>query len=223
MEKSPSSPLRNKFAAACAAVLIIQAGLFYSASRGENMPPLTLPLSSIPAMFGSWTLIQESPVEDDVQEVLKADDLLNRTYKSDIGAANLFIAFFKSQRYGQAPHSPKNCLPGSGWQPSESGTVDVAVPGGSINVNHYLVAKGDNESLVLYWYQSQGRVVADVFAAKFWLVADSTRKHRSDAALVRVVVPVYPGDKTEQRAKAEKTAVSFVTAAYPVISNYLPR
>jgi EpsI family protein len=222
MEKSPSSPLRNKFAAACAAVLIIQAGLFYSASRGENVP-LSLPLSSIPDVIGSWHLAQESPVEQDVQDVLKADDLMNRTYVSDAGAANLFIAFFKSQRYGQAPHSPKNCLPGSGWQPSESGAVDIAVPGGSINVNHYLVAKGESESLVLYWYQSQGRVVADEFAAKFWLVADSIQKHRSDAALVRIVVPVYPGDKTEQRAKAEKTAAAFVAAAYPVISSYLPR
>jgi EpsI family protein len=222
MEKSTSFPLRNKFATACAAVLIIQAGLFYSASRGENTP-LSLPLSSLPTVIGSWHMAQESPVEQDVQDVLKADDLLNRTYASDIGAANLFIAFFKSQRYGQAPHSPKNCLPGSGWQPSESGAVDIAVPGGSINVNHYLVAMGENESLVLYWYQSQGRVVADEFAAKFWLVADSIQKHRSDAALVRVVVPVYPGDKTEQRAKADKTAASFVAAAYPVISGYLPR
>jgi|SRR5579862_2915102 len=222
MEKSHTSPLRNKVAAACAAVLVIQAVLFYSASRGENTP-LSLPLSSIPALMSSWHLAQESPVEADVQDVLKADDLLNRTYVSDMGAANLFIAFFKSQRYGQAPHSPKNCLPGSGWQPSESGAVDIAVPGGSINVNHYLVAKGESESLVLYWYQSQGRVVADEFAAKFWLVADSIRKHRSDAALVRIVVPVYPGDKTEQRAKAEKTAAAFVATAYPVISSYLPR
>ena len=66
-------------------------------------------------------------------------------------------------------------------------------------------------------------MVADEFAAKFWLVADSIRKHRSDAALVRIVVPVYPGDKTEQRAKAEKTAAAFVATAYPVISSYLPR
>src|SRR5438132_1348498 len=127
MEKKPSSPLRSKFATAGAVVLILQAVLFYSASRGENTP-MAAPLSSIPALIGSWHLFQESPVEQDVQDVLKADDLLNRTYVSDSGGANLFIAFFKSQRYGQAPHSPKNCLPGSGWQPSESGAVDIAVP-----------------------------------------------------------------------------------------------
>jgi EpsI family protein len=216
-------PFNNKFASAAAVVLLAQAGLFYSASRGENTPIAT-PLAAIPAVMGSWHLVQESPVEPEVQEVLKADDLLNRTYAGAGGGANLFIAFFRSQRYGQAPHSPKNCLPGSGWQPSESDARDIAVPGGSIHVNHYLVSRGENESLVLYWYQSQGRVVADEFAAKFYLVSDSIRKHRSDAALVRIVVPVYPdADKTAARARAEQTAADFVASAFPVVSAYLPR
>ena len=222
MEKNRNSLLRSKFARAGAVVLIAQAALFYSASRGEKVP-VSVPLQAIPVNFGAWHMVQEGAVEKEVQDVLKADDLLNRTYATDQGAANLFVAFFRSQRYGQAPHSPKNCLPGSGWQPSESGAIDIPVAGGTINVNHYLVARGENESLVLYWYQSQGRVVADEFAAKFYLVSDSIRKHRSDAALVRVVVPIYPGDKATERAKAEKTAAEFVTAAYPVVSAYLPK
>jgi EpsI family protein len=222
MEKKPNSPLRSKFASAAALVLIAQAALFYSASSGEKTPN-TVPLLAIPTAIGNWHMVQEGAVEKEVQDVLKADDLLNRTYANGGTPANLFIAFFKSQRYGQAPHSPKNCLPGSGWQPSESGTINVAVPGGTINVNHYLVARGDNESLVLYWYQSQGRVVADEFAAKFYLVSDSIRKHRSDAALVRVVVPIMPGpDKAAARATAEKAAADFVTASFPVVSGYLP-
>ena len=222
MQKNPSSPLRSKFAGAAAFVLVAQAVLFYSASSGEKTP-ISMPLATIPTTLGSWNMVQEGVVEKEVQEVLKADDLLNRTYASAGVPANLFVAFFKSQRYGQAPHSPKNCLPGSGWQPSESGSKDVAVPAGTINVNHYLVARGDNESLVLYWYQSQGRVVADEFAAKFYLVSDSIRKHRSDAALVRVVVPIPTGeDKAAARAVAEKAAAEFVSAAYPVISAHLP-
>ena len=214
--------MRNKFATAAAIVLLAQSALFYSASRGEKVPA-SVPLAAIPATIGEWRLAQEGAVEKEVQDVLKADDLLNRTYAREQNAANLFIASFRSQRYGQAPHSPKNCLPGAGWQPSESGTIDIPVQGGSINVNHYLVARGDNQSLVLYWYQSQGRVVADEFAAKFYLVSDSIRKHRSDAALVRIVVPIYPGDKEAERARAEKTAADFVTAVYPVVSEYLPK
>jgi EpsI family protein len=108
----------------------------------------------------------------------------------------LFIAFFKTQRYGQAPHSPKNCLPGNGYEPIESGPITVAVPGRAepIRINRYLTARGDEKSVTLYWYQSHDRVIAGEFAAKFWLIADSIRYHRSDTSLVKIVVPVRDGD-----------------------------
>jgi len=145
---------------------------------------------------------------------------MTRDYRGPEGDANLFIAYFKTQRQGQSPHSPKNCLPGSGYQPSESGRIDVPVAGGSININRYVVSRGEDESVVMYWYQSQGRVIADEFAAKFYLIADSIRHHRSDTSLVRVVVPV-----TEHmtREKASQTAIDFVQAAYPAVSAWLPR
>ena len=52
-------------------------------------------------------------------DVLRADDTLNRIYRLRAASSYLFIAYFKTQRYGQSPHSPKNCLPGSGWEPVE--------------------------------------------------------------------------------------------------------
>src|SRR6185437_11824688 len=134
--------------------------------------------------------------------------------------ANLFIAYFKTQRAGAAPHSPRNCLPGSGWEPvaDESGRIDVPVGAQSIHINKYVVANGDNESVVLYWYQSQGRVIADEFAAKFFLIEDSIRRHRSDTALVRVVVPVTLNNST----LASQQATGFVQAFYPVVDSWLP-
>jgi EpsI family protein len=208
---------RNKFALVLTVVLLIQIGLFYSASRGEK-PLDAAPLSALPTTSGTWVTAQESEIDADTREILKADDTLQRWYVSPEGGASLFVAFFKSQRSGQSPHSPKNCLPGSGWQPSESGTIDIPTSAGTIRVNHYVVAKGDNQSLVLYWYQSHGRVIADEFAAKFYLVADSIREHRSDTALVRIVVPIPPG----RNAQAEKIGTDFAKTIYPTVLNYLP-
>jgi len=161
-------------------------------------------------------------IDQETQDILKADDTLTRWYTSPEGGANLFIAFFKTQRQGQSPHSPKNCLPGTGWQPSETGRIDVPIEGadgGSIHINQYVVAKGSAQDVVLYWYQTQGRVIADEFAAKFYLISDSIRHHRSDTALVRVVVPI-PQDRTKQ---AEQVGTDFVKAFYPVVKAYLPR
>ena len=129
------------------------------------------------------------------------------------------IAFFRTQRYGQSPHSPKNCLPGSGWQPVEDTKVPVDVPGRNapIIVNKYVIAKGNEQSVVMYWYQSHNRVIAGEFAAKFWLIADAIRYSRSDTALVRVIVPV-----SSNREAAETAAVSFVRAVYPDVVRQFP-
>ena len=213
-----NSLIQSKFVRILTLIFAVQTALFYSASRGERAP-VAPPLSAFPSAAGSWTLQQEGVIEQAELDVLKADDIMTRWYTGPQGGANLFVAYFRSQRTGQSPHSPKNCLPGSGWQPSESGRVDVATPAGTIHINRYVVARGDNQSLVYYWYQSQGRVIADEFAAKFYLINDSIRKHRSDTALVRVVVPVAPGGI----AIAEKTGQDFVKTFYPVVKNYLPQ
>lgn len=210
--------LRSNYVRLLTLVLIVQAVLFYSASHGEATP-LASPLSAFPRTVGDYRLAQEGFVDQETLDVLRADDTLSRTYAGPIGGANLFIAYFKTQRQGQSPHSPKNCLPGAGYQQEVNGKIDVHLPGETININHFVVSKGGNKSIVLYWYQSQGRVIADEFAAKFYLIADSIRKHRSDTALVRVVVGVPPG--ADQQAEA--VALDFVKAAYPAVKAYLPQ
>ena len=214
-----NSLLHNKYLRFLTLVVVVQAVLFYSASGSESTP-LPSPLKDFPKVFGSWTMHDEGAVDAETLAILRADDTMTRDYRGPEGDANLFIAYFKTQRQGQSPHSPKNCLPGSGYQPSESGRIDVPVAGGSININRYVVSRGEDESVVMYWYQSQGRVIADEFAAKFYLIADSIRHHRSDTSLVRVVVPVTEHMTTE---KASQTAIDFVQAAYPAVSAWLPR
>lgn len=205
-----------------ALVLLIQAVAYYAvASRSDRVPSIQ-PLSNFPSTVAGWRQVRDTPLEKEVQDVLKADDTLNRFYVNpqQTNSASLFIAFFKTQRYGQAPHSPKNCLPGSGWQPTEDSKLPISIPGRPepIVVNKYVIARGDMKSLVLYWYQSRSRVIAGEFAAKFWLVADAVRHRRSDTALVRVIVPVE-----KETDVAENTAVEFVRAAYPDIIGALPQ
>ena len=50
--------------------------------------------------------------------------------------------------------------------------------------------KGLDKQLVLYWYQSHGRVVASEYWSKFYLVTDAVRMNRTDGAIVRVIAPV---------------------------------
>jgi len=198
--------------------LLLQTGLLYSSIRTEEIPE-GRPLATVPADFGGWHLKQEGVVEQEVIDILKADDLLNRVYGSGPREAGLFVAAFRTQRTGKTPHSPKNCLPGSGWEPLASGEVSIDVgQAAPISVNRYVISHGNERALVLYWYQSRDRVVASEYRAKFWAVADAIRLNRTDTALVRVLVPVV--DRDEDRAT--NTAVEFVRSFFGTLREYLP-
>jgi len=202
-------------------LLLLQAGAFYGLSRGEAVPQYK-PFDSFPVQLGGWHMVQQETMKDDVKEVLKADDYISRWYQGPLGRpANLFVAFFKSQRAGQAPHSPKNCLPGSGWVWTVSDVIPVEIPGRAepIYVNRYAVQNGDTKAVTLYWYQSRDRVVASEYRAKVYVVADALRYNRTDTALVRIWVPVSQNDEQA----ATQTGVKFIQATFPTLRSYLPQ
>jgi EpsI family protein len=212
--------LKSKTAAILTVALLCQAGLFYGFSRTEAAPR-PRPLTDFAAGDNGWRAIQDAQLDKETLDVLNADDILSRVYQNTAGTyADLFVAYFQTQRNGKAPHSPKNCLPGSGWQPSQAGIVDVTISGEAqpVRVNRYIVARGSNQSVVLYWYQSRNRVVASEYSAKIYTVMDAIRFNRTDTALVRVVVAVNNGD-TEA---AVQTATSFVQAFFEPLKHYLP-
>ena len=203
-------------------LLIAQASVFYGYSRGSDAVPPRKPLDQFPAQLGSWRLAEQGVMEQEVKDVLRADDYITRTYaESPRKWANLFVAYFKSQRAGQTPHSPKNCLPGSGWIWTVSDTVPITVASrpAPILVNRYIVSKGEERSVVLYWYQSRDRIVASEYQAAAFSVADALRYNRTDTALVRVVV----GFRTpKEQDAAYQTAVEFVQTFFGTLREYFP-
>lgn len=202
-------------------VLLAQAAVFYSFSLGERIPT-ERPLAHFEIPSTQWISVRELPIDQDTQQVLNADDTLWRVYRNrqtgDV--LSLFVAYFATQRTGKTPHSPKNCLPGSGWTPSEAGTIKISQSGeaGQITVNRYVVSRGDNQSIVLYWYQGHQRVVASEYKAKIYTVLDALRYKRSDTSLIRVVQSVANGDTRG----ATENAVSFVKAFFQPLREYLP-
>jgi EpsI family protein len=201
------------------AVLLLQVAVTFGFSRREHLPSPP-PLASFPDEVNGWHKVQDNAVEREMQDVLQADDLLNRIYVAPDrkSSLSLFVAYFQSQRTGKAPHSPKNCLPGSGWMPifSERTTIPIS-NGNPIPVNRYIVQRGDQYSLVMYWYQSHKRVIASEYAAKLYLVWDSMRLNRSDTALVRIVA-----NASNSREQAEASAARFAQDVFPHLQRYLP-
>lgn len=117
----------------------------------------------------------------------------------------LYVGYYDRQTSGKTIHSPKNCLPGSGWEPLTSQSAQIVTPSGTVVVNRYLIQKGRDQALVLYWYQGRGRVASNEYAVKWDLVRDAALRRRSDEALVRVVVPIR-GSEADAFALASRIA-----------------
>ena len=214
--------LSNKYAKILTVVLLLQAGAFYAIARRPEITPEIGPLMNFPVQIGGWQMTKDLPTEQEVRDVLRADDILSRDYVNVSNGREIyfFIAFFKTQRTGQSPHSPKNCLPGSGWEQVTADRPLVNVPDWPvpIQINRYVVEHGMEKSVVLYWYQSHNRVIASEYSAKFWLVADAIRYHRSDTALVKVVIPVRNDDVDTATA----TGISFTQEVFAPLLKQLP-
>jgi EpsI family protein len=194
------------------ALLVMQGAAFYGVSRRAEAVPLSKPLSAFPAAIVEWRLVREGAIDRDERDVLRADDYLTRQYAAPGGkTASLFIAYFRSQRAGQTPHSPKNCLPGSGWTWSVSDTIRVSIAGRAqpIQINRYIVSKGDEHAVVLYWYQSRDRVVASEYRAAMFTAWDAVRYNHTDTELVRVVTP------------ATENGVEFIQAFFMSLRQFL--
>jgi EpsI family protein len=205
---------------------------FYTVYASEIEPvPIRESFVTFPMTVNGWIGAKSPDFTEKELAVLGVDEYLTRSYRLERKAyVGLYIGYYQSQRQGDTIHSPLNCLPGAGWEPMSKSYLPVQVmtaspeAGGesrTIEINRYLIRKGLDRQVVLYWYQSQGRVVANEYSSKVYMVLDAIRSNRTDAAMVRIVAPVL-GDDEAAEARAERNAVEFVQSIFPHLGRYLP-
>jgi len=207
-----------------AILLLISAGVIAQASRMEVVPPRES-FSRFPLQLNSWRGEDNPPLSEEVLKVLGSDDYLSRTYYTENAVVGLFDAYYETQRQGDSMHSPLNCLPGAGWQPLDKSYLPIQVADArgvqsEITVNKYIIEKGLDQQVVLYWYQSHGRVIANEYRSKIFMVYDAARLNRSDAALVRVTSPKLGSNGSLE--EAESRAMEFVKQVFPMMERFLP-
>jgi EpsI family protein len=208
---------------ALAALLIGSTALFLQARGRQDVFPSRLPLQSFPLQLGQWSGTEQT-IDPESFAVLGKGEFLLRNYQNDKGGepfANLFIAYYRTQRTGETPHSPQHCLPGSGWTPVENNRVLLSMPGHMpFPANRYVIAKGEAREIVLYWFWAHDRGVASEYWNKFYLVADSIKMNRSDGAMIRITSPILPGETVDE---AQRRLSPFVDGVLPLLNNYIPR
>jgi EpsI family protein len=204
--------------AAIVLVLLLFAGAVGARARTAEASVPREPLAGLPLQIGEWQGFDAQPFADDLLAQLGVDDYVNRQYvRHGAAPVGVYVGYYASQRQGDTIHSPQNCLPGAGWRPVETGVANLGTGGASLPVNQFVIQKGLDRQVVLYWYQGRGRVIANEYQNKALLMFDSARLHRSNGGLVRMIVPVAT---SVDAAKAQ--AAAFARLVFPYLSRYLP-
>jgi EpsI family protein len=183
-------------------------------SAAREPESLARPLDTLPREIGSWSGADNPALDRATESVLKASSYLSRKYRDGDKWLDFFTAFYALQSAGETMHSPRNCLPGSGWEVWKYDTVDVPVNGGSVTINRYGVRNGASRMLVLYWYQTSDRVVASDYYAKVCLIWDAVTKSRTSGSIVRLALPDQPW--------ATEAGIDFASRVIPEIARSLP-
>lgn len=226
--------MRRPFLTAVLLLLAANFGLAWL-SRAEEPRPRQ-PLGDLPLAVAERWSGRDLALDARALAILKVSDYLLRAYvppgdggaraqeplapadEQHVAPVYLYVGYYETQRNGATYHSPKNCLPGSGWQLTESGEEEVSLPiTGRLAVNRVVIEKELDRQLVLYWYQDRGRSVASEYAAKFYLVFDAMTRNRTDGTLVRVSTPILG---TPEDAHAH--ALAFLADAWPLLVAHLP-
>jgi len=202
--------------------LILASGALLLRGVGQQQRmPLRRPLEEVIPLRLADRPGRDTTLSADEIAVVGMTSYLLRRYGADLDGEgadfSLYVGYYDSQASGRTIHSPRNCLPGAGWEPVGSSMVAVSAEDGVAMISRYLIARGTDRAVVLYWYQGRGRVTANEYAVKWELLRDAALRGRTEEALVRIVVPVLT---TEDRAF--DLAVRVARSVIPSVFRALP-
>ena len=199
-------------------LLIAAAGLTTLFSHSERIKP-NRPFSQFPLEIGPWRGAT-SQMDEEVYNILGVEDYIMANFSNGKGlGVNLYVGFYQSQSKGDLIHSPKNCMPGAGWNIVQSAVIPIELPKSdkTIKIARLLLNKDGQKQVVYYWFQSRGRIISSEYMQKIWLVLDSITKSRTDGSFVRLIAPVIKNE-----ADTERLLTQFADDIYPILNQFIP-
>lgn len=176
-----------------ATALLLIGTLIASGVTARRVPePLIHSLKELDSNILGWSAFEEQTLPPSTLKALDATEYLSRSYRKDDRRLDLFVAFYAQQRAGESMHSPKHCLPGSGWEIWEQGSALVPVGGQQLQINRYLIENQGAKMKMFYWYQSKSRVFASELMGKLLLARDTLMSGQTAGSIMRITLPDTP-------------------------------
>ena len=210
------------------ALVLVVGALLTTIVHDQQAPELTAPLATLPSAMDGFTGV-DMTISEEERKIAGMSNYLLREFRADsVTAFSVYVGYYTYQMQGRTIHSPKNCLPGAGWQALGTGTTLIDAGGASHLVNRYILANGDDRALVYYWYQGRGRIASNELTVKWDLLRDIALHGRSEEALVRIVVPIgRPAEGASDGTNAEllaadRIAIASAARLIPAVEGVLP-
>ncbi|HET8625486.1 MAG TPA: EpsI family protein [Gemmatimonadales bacterium] len=198
-----------------AAILGVGCLLLTAGNTQQVRMPLAAPLASLPTQIEGYNSIDRE-ISKAEQQVAGMSSYVFRAFGDSLVRFSVYVGYYDKQVQGKTIHSPKNCLPGAGWETVAATEEFIDGPTGPTPVNRYMLVNKGEKAVVYYWYQGRGRVESNEYRVKLQLLRDSALRGRTEEALVRVVVPVF-GTEDEAVALARRVSVRLLPEVYRVL------
>lgn len=207
-------------------VAVLGAGvLLISGMREQYATSPRTPMAAISKTYAGLEA-KDMVVPEDERKIAGMTDYSLRSFGPDSAPAfSVYVGYYDRQVQGKSIHSPKNCLPGAGWEIMETARLPLPSTVRGATVNRVLLANKGVRALVYYWYQGRGRVESSEYVVKWNLMRDAALYGRTEEALVRIVLPVTSRSEEELRAsiaKADQLSATLVPTLVSDVGRAMP-
>jgi len=198
-------------------LLLVAIFVNLTVSKLQKTPkqPLNSALDALPG----WSASPNIPMGATIEEALKLDDYLFRSYKRDKDTVSLYIGYYRSAAKVGSAHDPLVCFTGQGWRIVERGKGKHQLKDNlTINYATMIAEQQSEKEYILYWFQTNDTTSAGTFEQKAQMLWQRLRNvPREENAFVRVSTKME-GNSPEV---AKKRAIDFVNTFYPEFYRYV--
>jgi EpsI family protein len=198
-------------------LIVLGFAVYVQARPFHDRVPIKQDLMTFPYRFDDWQA-RAYELSPGVLEQLRVSNYIMRDYRREDDSVSVYVGYYETQREGAQIHSPRHCLPGSGWVAAGTEVRTLEFEGHRpINVMQAVYQRNEAKEVFLYWYQMKDTTITNEYLLKLQMVYNSLKYRRNDAAFIRLSAPVRT-----TVADAVSSIEAFMEDFVPLLPDYLP-
>jgi EpsI family protein len=169
------------------AIILLTSGLCYLIRHYSPSPIAIQSDRQFPLTKSQWTGTEDE-LSQAVLDMLKPDIIFSGAYRNnDNKEVALLFQYYAPQNTEGTPHSPRNCLPGSGWIIESVSDIRLNINGREIRGGRFIISLENKKQAMDFWYITRFGETANDYRLKLYMIAASLTFKPHDVAFVRVV------------------------------------